>query len=160
MDIHIFWEGPYALSEISDLNNGTRDYGIYQIYGYHPLYGQSVLLYIGQANQQTFATRLSQEGWINDCDFGNLQFYVGRLAAQKTVSPEEWEQRIHQAEKLLIYSHRPAYNTANTKSIPEDYVLNNHIYNWGTHRSLFPEVSGKRHTSKYSHISERHIFTA
>lgn len=49
--IQIKWESPFR---IDDLNDDEIDYGIYQIYGNHLVYGENVLLYIGQANEQTF----------------------------------------------------------------------------------------------------------
>jgi hypothetical protein len=45
--IHIEWEGPYSLSQLDTLNDLRKDYGLYQIYGHHPIYGSNVLLYIG-----------------------------------------------------------------------------------------------------------------
>ena len=158
MDIHIFWEGPFKFEDLVSIKEG-EDYGVYQVYGQHPLYGNSVLLYIGQANKQTFGVRLGQEEWwLEERDPKNIEFYLGRFAGQKSVSDEEWEKRIDQAEKLLIYAHQPVYNISNTNSIPEEYVSNSHIFNWGSHRDLFPEVSGKRYTSKYDHISEDNIY--
>ncbi len=160
MDIHIFWEGPYSLEGLSQLNDESQDYGIYQIYGHHLLYGSSVLLYIGQANDQTFKKRIKQGHWeYYEPDLENKQIYVGRLAGHKFVTQDEWAEKIDQAEKLLIYAHAPAYNTSNTCNIPEPYVLNNHIFNWGKYRSLLPEVSGKRYTSRYEHITEEKIYS-
>jgi len=159
MDIHIFWEGPRKLENLNNLNNNEKDYGLYQIYGFHPLYGHSVLLYIGKADYQTFGQRISQEGWNYNEDHKNIEIYVGRLASHKSVSREEWSARIDQAEKLLIYSHAPAYNTQNTKSLPEATVLKNHIFNWESKRDLFPEISGFRYTSRFDHISENQIIT-
>ena len=114
MDIHIFWEGPFKLNELSGLNDKDRDYGVYQVYGQHHLYGNSVLLYIGQANQQTFGTRLPQEEWQYESDPLNIQIYIGRLAGHKLATVEEWETKIDQAEKLLIYSHQPIYEGRGT----------------------------------------------
>jgi len=159
LDIHIFWEGPYGIDDLPGLRTYERDYGIYQVYGHHPLYGHSVLLYIGLANDQTFGVRLNQEGWLYGTDPYNVQFYVGRLAGRRAVTYEEWGERIKQAEKLLIYAHLPAFNTSNTKSIPEAYVLRNRVFNWGAYRSLFPEVSGDRYTSRFNHICEEHIYS-
>ena len=56
--IHIDWDGPYRIEEINELNDEKKDYGIYQIYGTHPVYGSNVLLYIGKADQQTFGARI------------------------------------------------------------------------------------------------------
>lgn len=62
-EIHMVWEGPYSYEEITNtLRDEYCDFGVYQIYGAHPIYGSDVLLYIGKADQQTFGVRLSQEG--------------------------------------------------------------------------------------------------
>ena len=66
--IHVQWDGPFSLEQVSELNNEDHDYGVYQVYGSHPIYGSDVLLYIGKASQQTFATRLRQEPWLYNQD--------------------------------------------------------------------------------------------
>jgi len=157
MDIHIFWEGPWSLEDLSEIKNEEKDFGVYQIYGFHPLYGNSVLLYIGQAINQTFGVRIFQESWTSNEDSENIEIYVGRLASQKSITEDEWNRRIDQSEKLLIYAHSPAYNTQNTRSIPDAYILKNHIFNWNSRRDLFPEVSGCRYTSKFDHLTETKI---
>lgn len=158
MDIHIFWDGPFSLEEARKKDE-SKDYGVYQIYGHHPLYGGGVLLYIGMAQNQTFGTRLSQERWDERTDPGNTQIYLGRLAGKNKISNDTWEDLIEQAEKLLIYAHLPAMNTQNTKSLPEEKVLGNRIFNWDSHRDLFPEVSGNRFTSRFDHINaDDHIY--
>lgn len=158
MDIHVFWEGPFDLKQVERINNEDRDYGVYQIYGHHPLYGSSVLLYIGQAQVQTFGKRISQQEWKNRSDPDNMQVYVGRLAGRNKITSDAWNTLIEQTEKLLIYAHQPAFNTQSTKSLPEEDVLENRIYNWYSHRDLFPEVSGRRFTSRFDHIVEDHIY--
>ncbi len=64
--IHIEWDGPYRFGEhpshlepVSGLK-GPTDYGVYQIYGGHPVYGNSALLYIGMAAAQEFGKRIPQ----------------------------------------------------------------------------------------------------
>lgn len=39
--IHIEWDGPYNLTQLPDLMNDETDYGLYQIYGSHPVYNSS-----------------------------------------------------------------------------------------------------------------------
>ncbi|WP_419774470.1 hypothetical protein [Halarcobacter sp.] len=151
MTINIEWEGSYSLKDLENkkLNNTNIDYGIYQIYGNHPIYGNDVLLYIGKANQQTFNKRLNQEQWwwLNE-DANNLKIYVGRLFAKEQPSFEEWEKMIDIAEKMLIYSHSPAMNSSNIFSISRDKeILKKYedvrIFNFDNYRSLMPEVSGE-----------------
>jgi len=52
--IQIKWESPFRIDDLKSLNDDEIDHGIYQIYGNHLVYGENVLLYIGQANEQTF----------------------------------------------------------------------------------------------------------
>jgi hypothetical protein len=151
--IHIQWEGPHTIKE-KDRLNGPSDYGVYQVYGCHPVYGVDTLLYIGKACEQTFATRLNQEGqWITHQDSQRLSFYVGRLGDWSgTPTDEEWSGRISRAEKLLILAHRPAWN-AQKEIRREDLRLRDiHVLNWDCYRSLLPEVSGARYATPYGPI--------
>jgi hypothetical protein len=151
MIIHISWSGPYNLNDIKKLNEDI-DFGIYQIYGSHPLYGNDVLIYIGKAQAQTFYTRIKQEGWENTNDPNTIKVYIGRLIGKKSVSESEWDTQINLAEKLLIFSHAPALNSSNLNSLPEKELVEITVFNWGSHRQLYPEVSGKRWSSKYDDI--------
>lgn len=44
--IEIEWDGPKMESEFSNLNE-SNDYGLFQLYGTHELYGPNTLLYVG-----------------------------------------------------------------------------------------------------------------
>lgn len=146
--IHIDWDGPYKLSELNTITDEETDYGIYQIYGSHNIYGNNVLLYIGKADRQTIGKRISQENWWwNTSDPNNLQIYCGRIAGEATPTENQWSEEIDLAEKLLINVHKPAYNTQNLISIPDEKLQNIHILNWGYYRDLLAEVSGLRWTS-------------
>jgi hypothetical protein len=149
--IHIKWYGPMTLKEVEQ-NKYRSDYGVYQIYGVHPVYGRNVLLYIGKSDEQLFSKRFKQHRnlWLNDSlEDGNYTIYVGRLMGEFTPNNEEWSRNIDIAERLLIYSHSPAYNSDHINSVGEDRVKNFIIFNWGKRGSLLPEVSGMRMTDKY-----------
>lgn len=158
--IHIEWDGPFKLDQLSELNNIDIDFGIYQIYGSHPIYGADVLLYIGKADRQTFCQRIAQEEWIYNCDSKSVKVYIGRLAGSKTSGANRWSLEIELAEKLLIYAHSPARNTQNLNSVPDTAAREVHILNWGNYRNLLPEVSGARYTSKYDNIQNYEIYGA
>lgn len=156
--IHIDWEGPFSYEQLKTLNRNT-DFGVYQVYGCHPVYGSGVLLYIGKAARQTFSTRLDQEWWgLLNRDSGNVQVYVGRFSGIDKPSPnkqkdlDNWDKLIDLAEKLLIFAHHPASNSSNLNSLPED-VKQIHIFNWGQFRDLMAEVSGMRWSSFF--VAER-----
>jgi len=146
--IQIDWDGPYKISELHSIKNEEIDYGIYQIYGNHPVYGNDVLLYIGKAAYQTLGKRISQENWLDTNDSNNTKIYVGRFHGFRNPTEIEWELEIDLAERLLIYVHKPAYNARSISSLKDSEFQDIHILNWGNYRSLFPEVSGIRWTSK------------
>lgn len=139
--IQLKWEGPFRIEDLRALNNYETDYGIYQIYGNHLVYGENVLLYIGHANEQTFYTRITQHSyWLEN----HFIIYIGRLSGQVTPSHEIWHDKISAVDQLLIHIHAPAYNTANINSVNIDKVGHLHILNVGKYKSLLPEVSGTR----------------
>jgi hypothetical protein len=152
MEIHISWDGPYSFEEIKQLNNKKGDFGVYQIYGNHPIYGSKVLLYIGKVSyHQTFANRLSLEkkNWEEDENFESLEIYVGKLYGSQTPEYKEWSKQIDMAEKLLICSHSPAYNFSRKGPLKDPDLQDVFIYNWDEFKSLLPEVSGARWTNKF-----------
>lgn len=149
MLIQIQWEGPFRYEDLASLKNDETDYGIYQIYGSHTVYGEDVLLYIGQASQQTFGTRILQHSnWLED----DHTFYVGRLSGSNTPSDDIWHNEIAFAESLLINIHAPAYNTMNISSINYAQLEDIHIINLGKYKSLLPELSGVRWIGKQDEV--------
>lgn len=148
--VHIDWSGPLSLAESYQLNN-QNDYGLYAIYGNHFVYGNSVLLYLGKAQEQTFGKRLSQEkGWQYNSDADRVQVYVGRFGGHDDPeSDDTWSKIIDISEKLMIYAHAPALNSKNVNGLDHNAVRSIHILNWGNVRSLLPEVSGQRWTNEH-----------
>jgi hypothetical protein len=148
--VHLQWDGPFTWDGKDKLNSGI-DYGVYQVYGCHSVYGVDTLLYIGKARDQTFATRLRQEEhWLYHQDFQRLSIYVGRCSSwDGTPSNQIWSDLIDRAEKLLILAHRPAWNAQKEIKGEDPNLQEFHVLNWGNHRSLLPEVSGWRHSSKF-----------
>jgi hypothetical protein len=146
--INVEWDGPVAFSEVRKLR-GTKDYGVYQIYGGHPVYGNSALLYIGLAAAQHFGVRIPQEThWLDNRDAGRVEVYVGRLAGKRTPDDETWDRYIRLAERILIYAHVPPMNVQKSPGALADELRSVHVLNWGHHRDLLPEVSGRRWASR------------
>lgn len=58
--VHIQWEGLFPPSEARKFCEEATDYGVYQFYSSHAVYGKNALLYIGKASEQTFAKRIAQ----------------------------------------------------------------------------------------------------
>jgi hypothetical protein len=157
---HISWSGPISLKEIVNFKDSDKDFGVYQIYGSHHLYGNDVLLYIGKAVIQTFGDRIQQEHWDYTNDPNCIKIYLGRVIGEESeISENEWNLKIDLAEKLLIFAHTPVKNTSNLNSIPENDVQDVVVYNWGEYRQLFPEVSGLRWSSKFDDLADDAYYT-
>lgn len=124
-------------------------------------YGSDVLLYIGRAERQTFGPRLPQEQWwLDHHDAGRLRIYIGRIAGKFTPSDEIWNLQIILAERPLIFSHSPAYNTQKNLGGLDADPHHVHVFNWGCYCDLLPEVSGTRWTGKLGPLSDyRHFKT-
>lgn len=145
--IHIQWDGPHSLEQVSKFNDATTHKGIYAIYGGHPVYGSDTLLYIGMTTEH-FAARLPEHKWCRwNQDAGRLSFYIGRFIGCEGPT-ENWNRQIAWAEKLLIYAHQPALNSQKELGDMEPELQHVHVLNWGRHRSLLPEVSGVRWTNR------------
>jgi hypothetical protein len=157
--IHIKWEGPYRYAEVKHLRNDISDYGIYQIYGPHAVYGSGVLLYIGKAAERTFGQRVEEHSWCEHIeDPANLEIYVGRLAGTTTPATDSWIREIDLAERLIIHTHSPAYNSQGIQDLCDPEVRNVRVFNWGKYRSLQPEVSGERWGTKAEEIEALKIY--
>ena len=140
-DIHINWSGPFSLDQVLTLRN-EYDYGLYQYYGGHPVYGQNVLLYIGSATKQSFGKRLSQHNydiWSSSV----VQIYLGKLYNDVPLEINLARQRICLAESILLFSHSPAFNSSNLNCM-KDITRDVRVLNWGKRNSLLPEVSISR----------------
>ena len=56
------------IEEALGLNHEEDDYGLYQVYGRHVVFGSGSLLYVGRARDQTFGRRLQQHDaeWLRE----------------------------------------------------------------------------------------------
>lgn len=128
-EIKIEWKGPCDPEEVVEKMNDEGvdpeygdDYGLYQIYGRHLLYGYDALLYIGQNIDQTFSARIKQEqdDWIKDEK--DIKIFLGRVydPRQHTSKDnwESWELDIDMAESILIYKYCPNYNSKKISNKP------------------------------------------
>lgn len=154
LDIHIEWDGPFTLKEVRE-SKTLIDYGLYQVYGHHPIYGSDVLLYIGQAAKQTFSKRVAEEArWHDNRDAGRLKFYLGRLRGRRTPRRADWRRQIDLAERLLIMTLSPANNTQKSIGSLDTDLHQIHVFNYGHHRDLLPEVSGARWSSRLGEMAD------
>jgi len=157
--IDIDWQGPFSWDEVLGCN-GRTDYGVYQIVGQHLVYGSDVLLYIGKAADQTFGTRIGQHNY-RDWSHGPVSIHLGRLCGPEQLENTVRTQRITVAERLLIFSHGPAWNSSNLNDVKLSDFESWHVMNWGQRKYLLPEVSGVRwningHTKPATH-SHYHV---
>jgi hypothetical protein len=150
--IHIDWSGPHSLAEVASFN-GPEDFGVYQVYGAHHVYGSDALLYIGRVEKQPFAARFSQHEWCaGNHDSGRLQIYVGRLFGSPTPADPIWCRNIVLAERLLITAHKPAENSQTGLGELDSDLWHVQVLNWSQYRDLLPEVSGARWSSRFDQL--------
>jgi len=110
--------------------HGAEDFGLYQIYGWHPVYGRGepALLYVGQAIYQSFGRRLGQHRrqWLADeIERRSVPFHVrvGRLPKRtyESTGPRDWADWaacVADAERVTIWTTAPAYNSASIARAP------------------------------------------
>lgn len=154
--INILWEKIPFDFEIIKTKNSESDFGLYQVYGKHNVYGQNALLYIGQSNIQKFSNRLKDRWEFIESSCIPKFICLGKIVKSKNASEpfeyeiNEWEKIINIAEKILIKTHTPAMNKQDVtglfnKEQDENYL----ILNWGDYGKLLPEVSNLRFSYKY-----------
>ena len=143
-EIHINWRGPYSLEDAKGEQGQTV--GLYQYMGMHDVYGPATLLYIGKSDVW-ISNRLTEHVhhlWSSL----PVDILIGEVAAKTNLEDDERKKQIELAERLLIYTHSPAWNSSNVKSISEkkwsEIPADLHIFNWGVRGHLLPEVSAKR----------------
>jgi hypothetical protein len=127
--IEVEWEGPFDYkSARTNSSSIETDYGLYQIYGTHAIFGADSLLYIGKAENQKISNRLFQhQGWLSK-EFGKTEIYIGRIGGvTEPIGENEWSTEIDFSERLLIYNCAPPYNTScltDFGNIKDTLVLN------------------------------------
>lgn len=146
----------YNEEQIKKLST-SNDYGLYQIYGWHPAYGKNALLYIGRSVGQPFAKRLYERWDLIETYFAPHTIRVGRIVkdnkqTNSVDSPKPTRSElIRLAEKLLLHTHAPALNKQDISGLLNIKNENDHIHiiNWGDFGTLLPELSTYRCSYKY-----------
>lgn len=133
-EISVEWEGPIsydkAIKEFNLDNEERSDFGLYQIYGPHPLYSNrkrqtinNVLLYIGQTTSySTFSGRINYHGF---CHGPEYEIYFGRIDPECKIDDNIWKLDVMDAEKIMINKYAPAYNGTFTGDLRKEQ-LNSH----------------------------------
>ena len=133
----VYWDGPYNWKDCQD-----KEKPHHVLY---PVYGLDALLYIG-LSFRLVGQRLKEHWWLDDLQ-DNATVRLGSVG--KFTTWEKWNEVEHhqksdnglvkKIEALLIYAHKPAYNTKNKQSI--DIAEGIRIFNTGNHGQLLPEIS-------------------
>lgn len=141
--VRVHWDPPRSLEATLGLTDKTNDYGVYQVYGEHVVFGSGALLYIGKARDQTFGARFDQhQAWLkNESD---ILVRVGRLRQDDYKKEEphwtDWKKAIDCVEELSIYWHSPPYNS---KCIVRYGNQPLRVQNWHHRGRLLPEYSSQ-----------------
>lgn len=154
--IDIEWEGPFSVGYERETDDHVdpelpkelgESWGVYQIYGNHPIYGRDSLLYIGETRKsdtgRSLARRFSEHMKGRFWAYVGLSVYAGvvkhrdRLVDDKVL--------IKDVESLLIAAHSPALNRQHIDGAKET-ASNLHVCNWGYRGDMLPEVSGRLYT--------------
>lgn len=140
--IRIRWEGPFSVQQVLELNDKDDDYGLYQIYGRHVIFGAGVLLYLGRAREQTFGVRFRQhvKEWLAQEE--GVSIRVGRIPredyADEPPDWPDWSKLLADTEALEVFWHSLPYNSSN---IGEYRGQPLHVLNEGERGSLVLEFS-------------------
>lgn len=154
--IEIEWTGPFTLKYVMDECKGASDYGIYQLYGTHTIFGTNALLYIGSATERPFATRMKEhdELWAKH-ESNEIKVHLGRIGGvnhpkevEKGNFPE-WDLQIDFAERLLVYFCSPPYNSSLIVNLGIDESEDVIVMNFGKKNCLPFEVSTLFEKSQY-----------
>ena len=145
----VYWRGPYSEENLNSLTDEENEnFVLYKIYGFHPVYGDKVLLYIGMTEKGVKKRLIQHNYWMDEERFGPSRIYFASIGKF-----ESWEiadkikiykrldrETIKKVESLLIYAHQPAHNTKARNSANE--AKNFRLFNTGSFGVLMPEISG------------------
>ncbi|KID56986.1 hypothetical protein JF50_14045 [Pseudoalteromonas luteoviolacea] len=151
--IFVYWSEPYAIKyclkeNVYNLCKDTpkeisQSFGVYQIYGDHPIYGLNVLLYIGMtqlSNKRNFEKRIQEHLDGRFWQHHGLSVRFGEIYHKQDLVTDV--QQIKDVESLLIASNMPALNRHNIDKASNS-CTNLLVRNDGFRGSIVPECSGE-----------------
>ena len=146
--IEIEWEGPKSLKEVLE-NEKTVDenFGLYQIYGDHAIYGRDTLLYIGKTKRAIAERFREHSDWL-PYEQSSAKIYLGRLGDNKYEKTEK-DKMIGMAESLLIYYCAPSYNARGISYKSLEGIDDLIVLNYGSKAMLPYELSTLYERSEY-----------
>lgn len=135
-NVGVEWEGPFSIDKVLELTDENKDFGIYQIYGRHIIFGTGSLLYIGETNT-TFGQRFKTEHkvWLDEEE--GVFIHVGRIMSEDYDAYGR-KQVIEDTEALTIYWHSPPYNSCHVQRYKRQPLK---VVNLGKRGSLDKEYS-------------------
>lgn len=140
--VRIEWDKAQSLDEALSSNlTTTEDYGLYQVYGNHVVFGPSSLLYVGRNTEQTFKNRLDQHRyWLKHEQ--DVSIRVGRIRKgdfeHDAAEWKDWTELVKDVEALTIFWHSPPYNSSGITRYKGGKL---HVQNWAHRGRLLPEYS-------------------
>jgi hypothetical protein len=153
--IHIVWSDPIPLATVGEFVSDATDFGLYAIYGNHPIHGNNALLYIGRCLGGSFGWEVPRkQPKFDNPKVEAIHVRLGRLAGVTTPSDDAWNREIELAERLLIFAHQPPLNVKRGLGAMESVLQSIHVCNWGLRGDILPEVSGLRWTAQEEAITK------
>lgn len=151
--IDIFWSEAYSVKYDRDNqtynlcestpNELTDSFGVYQIYGDHPVYGLNVLLYIGATkpvNNRNFEKRIKEHLKGRFWQHHGLSVRFGEVFHKNNQITDVNE--IKAIESILIAANIPALNRQNIDKA-SDYCSNLLVRSHAFRGAIVPECSGE-----------------
>ncbi|HEX5746265.1 MAG TPA: hypothetical protein VFZ09_08470 [Archangium sp.] len=140
--VRINWIGPFAPDKVPVNPEYDDNFGLYQIYGIHEVFGPQSLLYIGKAEHLSFAERINQHlsNWLSSNS--DAQVRLGLLHPKdykhEPKDWSDWKQLLRDTEALTIFWHTPPYNSRNISHYSGPTLR---VQNFGQRGRLLPEFS-------------------
>ena len=126
--VKIEWEGPFTIDQVLELNDKSKDFGLYQIYGRHVIFGVGSLLYIGKT-EDTFSKRVKgnyadwkpgtpwyQEDREVSARIGRLYYKGDEGFVRFQKDDPDFSKLLRHVEGFQIFCHSPPYNGTSISS--------------------------------------------
>jgi hypothetical protein len=149
----VYWEAAGPLGAV-DKSILAKSHVLYFLVGFHAVYGNRSLLYIGKSERDGVGSRLTEHlKFWGAAEASDLETYVA--TADTFTTWEAWRANskmryetcppsstVAMLEALLIYVHQPAYNAKGLARPPSGTHIR--IFNTGKYAPLLPEISTRR----------------
>ena len=110
--IRIEWEGPFSVDDVIAKLDNKDDYGLYQIYGKHIIFGENSLLYIGMTDK-TFSNKLKGTGATRSGMMKSGERYLSELLGCR----ERFSKMLRHLKSTGIHRHIIQLTSTTTMAI-------------------------------------------